>query len=142
MNSSRQYLSDFSRQSLAVDFIETRLNMHHQAFATPPSQYDPNLHLFVISEPQASQYNLPVGSYAMHPVQATAVPALLPGGEDQRLAPRPLAKPSEVLKFWDSLFEPAMKKFKDLHPAEPPEIIQKQSSIRDKKDWTSVFNQL
>ena len=140
MASFRPYIPDLSRQSLAVDFIETRLD--HPAFLTPPSQYDPDLGLFVLSGPQASQPELSVGPYAMQPTQATAAPALLPAGNDQRLAPRPLAKPSEALNFWDSLFEPAIKKFKEEHPVEPPELTQKLLGIREKKDWTSVFDQL
>ena len=134
-------MPDLSRQSLAVDFIETHLDAHHPAFATPPSQYDPDLRLFVISEPQA-QPGFPLEPYTMHMSQAASAPALLTGVEDERLAPRPLAKPSEALKFWDSLFEPAMKQFKEAHPTAPPELDQRNIGIRDQTDWTGVFDQL
>ncbi|KUI60968.1 hypothetical protein VP1G_08146 [Cytospora mali] len=58
------------------------------------------------------------------------------------MPPRPLAEPVAALRCWDSLFTRAMESFKVKHADEPESIVKLKYSIRDKKDWTGVFEQL
>lgn len=141
MDLSRRYIPDLHRQSPAIDFIENRLDAYHPAFGTPPSQYDPDLDLFIVNDPQPRRESPPVFG-TMRSIQTATPPPLLSAAEVERPVPRPLAEPSEVLKFWDSLFEPAMMKFTRRHTFEPLEITEKKRGIRDKRDWTGVFDQL
>jgi hypothetical protein len=74
-------------------------------------------------------------------MQSQQQPSTTSPGEDVRLPPRPLAEPAKALKFWNSIFDPAMDQF-NLGPKEPGGRVKAGFSIRDKKDWTAVFDQL
>ena len=138
----QSHIPDLYLQTPAVEFIENHSNAHHPAFGTPPSQYDPDRDLFVVCDPQPLRFGVPLESHMMHSLHATTAPPLPIVDHDERLPPRPLAKPSDALEFWDSVFEPAMAQFTKAHMIEPPEISQMKRGIRSKRDWTSVFDQL
>ena len=137
-NTSR--IPNLNRQPPSVDFIENRIYTYHPAFSMPPSQYDPDSDMFVVCYPPAtSQSRL----MATHGMQVASLPGhQMAAGADVTIQPRPLAKTSESLKFWDSLFDQAMSKFKETHAKEPAEVIEKKCGIRGKKDWASMFDQL
>lgn len=157
MEPLRPSIPDLRRQGLAVDFIENRLDGYHAAFATPPSRYDPDIGMFVIytQKPRPASplpacsinghSNLPAQTTpAASTTAVTMTPAVPTTSTTDRytLPKRPLAEPAEVLKFWDSLFDRAMDKFKATHPKEPEEISIKCHSIRNKSKWTDVYDQL
>lgn len=135
-------------QSPAVDFIENSLDKYHPAFATPPSRYDPHLRGFVIQEPSNSPQTGP----------ATAVAVAIHDGHDSlesclaavaqpnsasgtHLSPRPIPR-VDALEFWDTLFPQAMKYFVEAHPHEPEHLVKAELKIRDKTNWTEVFDQV
>lgn len=153
MASSHPSIPDLSLQLPAVDFIDNRLDKYHQGFVTPPAKYDPKTGDFFICEPQFSNPVLPgwssaAGATLTAPPTLSLAPAISgaepePVAEDDFLIPpRPLAEPAAALKFWDSLFLRAMERFKQEHPIEPKALLDLGRGIRDKEDWTSVFDQL
>src|SRR5690606_24909529 len=80
----------------------------------------------------------PLGPFAEDAVNGRPV-------ENGGIRPRPLAEPAAALKFWDHLFDRAMDQFTFQRPAEPEPLLKLQVGcfrIRDKKDWTSVFDNL
>ena len=129
MEPSKSNIPDLDRQSLAVDFIDNRLDKYHPGFATPPARYDPALDSFIVSTPR------PVD--AMQSQQ----PSTTPQQGDVKLSPRQPAEPAAALRFWDHLFVRAMDQFKSASK-EPKGRVEVGFSIRDKKDWTAVFDQL
>lgn len=135
MEPSKSYIPDLQLQSLAVDFIDNRLDKYHPAFSTPPARYDPASGSFIaVPTPQPDT--------TMQSQQQQ--PSTTPQVDDVQLSPRPLAEPAKALKFWDSLFVRAMNKFTTGPKAagEPDDRVKKGFSIRDKKNWTSVFDTL
>ena len=71
-------------------------------------------------------------------------PSTTPRADDVQLSPRPLAEAANALKFWDSLFVRAMNKF-TAGPKAAKELdgrVEAGFSIRDKKNWTAVFDTL
>ncbi|KAF8853903.1 hypothetical protein BDZ45DRAFT_62075 [Acephala macrosclerotiorum] len=130
MEPSKSYIPDLQLQSLAIDFIDKRLDKYHPAFATPPARYDPALGSFIaVSTPHLDNTTM----------ESQQQPSTTPQTEDVQLPPRPLAEPAKALKFWDSIFVRAMDQFK-LGPKEPKGRVEAGFSIRDKKDWTAVFD--
>ncbi|CAJ0551547.1 Ff.00g114770.m01.CDS01 [Fusarium sp. VM40] len=131
MESSGSHIPKINLQPPAVDFIDNRLDCYHPAFATPPSQYDPNEQAYVICERRHSSgplINSVSGSRPSTPQNA-------------QIPPREFAaEPMDALKFWDTLFPLAMDQLKEEHPTEPD--VKQEFKIRDKKDCTSVFDQL
>ncbi|KAI3396809.1 hypothetical protein diail_11638 [Diaporthe ilicicola] len=140
-------------QSPAVDFVENSLDKYHLAFSTPPSQYDPYLGGFVIQNPSVM---IPVrpppsmavamydGDHSPAPDAALAV-ATEPSPTAENAAsiiPRPLPKPIKALEFWDSLFPKAIAHLTEVHPYEPEHLIKSGRRLRDKTNWTQVFDQV
>jgi hypothetical protein len=133
MEPSKSYIPDLQLQSLTVDFIDNRLDKYHPAFATPPAQYDAALGSFiVVSTPQPETT-----------MQSQQQPSVTPQAEEEDvlLPPRPLAEPARAMKFWDSIFVRAMDEFKS-GLDEPKGRVKAGFSIRDKEDWTTVFDTL
>lgn len=141
-------------QSAAVDFIENSLDKYHPAFSTPPSRYDPYVGGFVIQNQSSEmpQGPFPATAVAIHrdenspappdPALATfAEPDLTPES-GRRIAPRPIPRPVEALRFWDSLFPQARAHFVKEHPDEPEHLIKSELRVRDKTNWTEVFDQV
>lgn len=58
------------------------------------------------------------------------------------ISPRPSYQPLQALELWDSLFARAMTQLKQLHPQEPDHLFKSGQGIRDKTDWTQVFDQI
>lgn len=96
MEPSKSYIPDLQLQSLAVGFIDNRLDKYHPAFSTPPARYDPARGSF-----------MPV----LTPRPDTTMQSQQPRADDAQLIPQPRAGPAKALKFWDSLFVRAMNKF-------------------------------
>lgn len=141
MASTSKSIPDLSLQLPTVDFIDNRLDKYHQAFATPPARYDPRTGEFIICEPiQLIPLLSGSSSATFGRIPAGAEPVML--AEDDFIPPRPLAEPAGTLKFWDSLFFRAMEHFKEEHPIEPKALVDSRCRIRDKEDWTSLFDQL
>ncbi|KAH6874047.1 hypothetical protein B0T10DRAFT_588237 [Thelonectria olida] len=138
MEPSRPYIPNIHVQSPAVDFIDNRLDSYHPAFATPPSRYDPALGAYVVCYPPDS-LSTPAATQVTEASTASPLP---PGTEHGPVPPRPLAEPSTLLTFWDSLFAPAMHQLNKAHPTEPKKNVEGRFSIRDRKDCTGVFDQL
>jgi hypothetical protein len=135
MEPSKSYIPDLQLQSLAVDFIDNRLDKYHPAFSTPPARYDSAQGSFIaVPTPQPDT--------TMQSQQQQ--PSTTPRADDVQLSPRPLAEPANALKFWDSLFVRAMNKFTAGPKAakEPDGRVEAGFSIRDKKNWTAVFDTL
>ncbi|KFZ04780.1 hypothetical protein V501_08982 [Pseudogymnoascus sp. VKM F-4519 (FW-2642)] len=137
MEPSKSNIPDLQLQSLAVDFIDNRLDKYHPAFSTPPARYDPARGSFMpvlTSRPETT----------MQSQQQQQQPSTTPRADDVQLIPRPRAEPAKALKFWDSLFVRAMNKFTAGPDAakEPGGRAEAGYSIRDKKDWTAVFDTL
>lgn len=47
-----------------------------------------------------------------------------------------------ALEFWDALFPQAMAHFVKEHPHEPEHVVNSAWRIRDKTNWTEVFDQV
>ncbi|KAK0719490.1 hypothetical protein B0H67DRAFT_551839 [Lasiosphaeris hirsuta] len=137
MEPSSSYIPNLQLQSSAVDFIDTRAEQYHAAFAVPPSRYDPAVGGFVVYGPSPN-------SAMTYPTQAAASPSPSDTSvtANDPPPPRPLAEPASALRFWDSLFFQAMDQFASEHPIEPPALVKLNFRIRDQKDWSSVFDQL
>lgn len=136
MEPSKSDIPDLQLQSLAVDFIDNRLDKYHPAFSTPPARYDPARGSFMpvlTPRPDTTMQS------QQHQQLSTT-----PRPDDVQLIPRPPAEPAKALKFWDSLFVRAMNKFTAGPNAvkEPGGRAEAGYSIRDKKDWTAVFDTL
>lgn len=58
------------------------------------------------------------------------------------ISPRPSYQPLKTLELWDSLFFGAMTELKRMHPQEPDHLLKSGQRIRDKSDWTQVFDQI
>ncbi|OBT85447.1 hypothetical protein VE02_06171 [Pseudogymnoascus sp. 03VT05] len=134
MEPSKSYIPDLQLQSLAVDFIDNHLDKYHPAFSTPPARYDPARGSFMpVLTPRPDTT-----------MQSQQQPSTTPRADDVQLIPRPRAEPFRALKFWDSIFIHAMNKFTAGPDAakEPGGRVEAGFSIRDKKDWTAVFDTL
>jgi hypothetical protein len=136
-------------QSPAVDFIENRLDKYHPAFSTPPSRFEPSMRTFIVDVASSATPEPPSLSGAMEPygqsgnhnmLVATTGPATT--AMHSNISPRPSPKPLEALDFWGLCFPEAMKRFTETHPVEPEQLVKLGCGIRDKSDWTQVFNRL
>ncbi|KAK3360349.1 hypothetical protein B0T25DRAFT_128413 [Lasiosphaeria hispida] len=138
MEPSSSYIPNLHLQSSAVDFIDTRAEQYHAAFAVPPSRYDPAIGGFVVCVPSPNlAMTQPTHAGASPSPADTSVTANDPP------PPRPLAEPAAALRFWDSLFFQAMDQFALVeHPVEPPALVKLNFRIRDQRDWSGVFDQL
>ena len=136
MEPSKSYIPDLQLQSLAVDFIDNRLDKYHAAFSTPPARYDPVRASFVAVPKSQPDSTMQSQQQQQHPTT--------PPADDTQLSPRPRAEPAHALKFWDSLFVRAMHKFTAGPKAakEPSGRVEAGYSIRDKTNWTAVFDTL
>ncbi|OBT53466.1 hypothetical protein VE04_05390 [Pseudogymnoascus sp. 24MN13] len=135
MEPSKSYIPDLQLQSLAVDFIDNRLDKYHPAFSTPPARYDPARGSFIaVVTPR------PDTTMQSQQQQLSTTPR----ADHVQLIPRPRAEPAKALKFWDSIFVRAMNKFTAGSDAakEPGGRVEAGFSIRDKKDWIAVFDTL
>ncbi|KAL1857622.1 hypothetical protein Daus18300_010262 [Diaporthe australafricana] len=151
MESPQGQIPKLQLQSPAVDFIENSLDKYHPAFSTPPSRYDHYIGGFVIQNPpdMMSARPAPAMIVAMHddspaPVTALAVPAEpSPTPESAAANPsHPLPQPVQSLEFWDSLFPRAMALLIEAHPDEPEYLMKSSQRLRDKTNWTQVFDQI
>lgn len=137
MEPSKPRIPDLQVQSLAVDFIDNHLDKYHPAFSTPHARYDPA---------QGSFVAVPTPRLGSPPMQSPdkQQPSAMRQRDDMTLSPRSLADPANALKFWDSLFVRAMKKFAVGPKAtkEPAGRAQAGFSIRDKTSWTAIFKTL
>ncbi|KAK0752938.1 hypothetical protein B0T18DRAFT_395663 [Schizothecium vesticola] len=141
MNPPESSIPNLQLQSLAVDFIDTRLHKYHPAFATPPARYDPALGGFVVV-PSPPLGGAAAGSaMTQDKVQEAELASPEISSENAGLTPRPLAEPAEALRFWDSIFFSAMHQFQ-LSTEEPKGRFEAGFSIRDAQDWTTVFDRL
>lgn len=128
------------QQSPAVDFIENCLNNYHPAFSTPPSRYDPSSGGFVIVPAPASD---DPAAYSMLTASATASEVCDHSQiVKSTISARPSYQPLQALELWDSLFSGAMTQLNQLHPQEPDHLLKSGQGIRDKTDWTQVFDQI
>lgn len=133
-------LPDMEQQSPAVDFIENSMNIYHPAFSKPPSRYDPSSGGFVVLSPPAGNA---VSAYSIQPASATASEICNPSQVvTSTISPRPSYQPLQALELWDSLFSRAMTQLNQLHPQEPNHLLKSGQRIRDKTDWTQVFDQI
>lgn len=134
MESSGSHVPSINLQPPAVDFIDNRLDCYHPAFATPPSRYDPNQGAYIVCEQRLSSGPL-INSAEFISGSRPSTP------QNAQIQPREFAaEPMDALKFWDTLFPLAMDQLKEEHPTEPN--VKQEFKIRDKKDCTSVFDQL
>lgn len=137
-------------QSPTVDFIENRLDKHHPAFSTPPSHFDPALGSFIVDDVEAETSGPATSRVGLalpeQPPDTLNTPVPIERGDlvvrHASISPRPSPKPLEALDFWASYFPQAMKQFIEAHPFEPEQLVKSGQSIRDKNDWTQVFDQL
>ncbi|KAK4454248.1 hypothetical protein QBC34DRAFT_155738 [Podospora aff. communis PSN243] len=129
MDASRATLYAFSEQTIVAPFIDNQLVEAHPALAANNnSSYDSSLGCYAQREDVVVQAAQPP------PVDASSEPT------DDVLPARPLPDPVSAMKFWDDIFDDAMKEFIDNAEAEPDK--SSACAIRDKKDWDSVFGQL
>lgn len=150
MEQSNGQIPDLNLQSPTIDFIDNRLDKYHPAFSTPPSHFDPALGSFVVDDVEAEATEATTSHVALvSQEQATETEDTLMSREGSaliakhaRVSPRPKPKPLEALEFWASYFPQAMKQFIDTHPVEPEPLAKSGQRIRDKDDWTKVFDQL
>lgn len=133
-------IPEMDQQSPAVDFIENSLDNYHPAFSTPPSRYDPSSGGFVIVPPPAGDG---AAAYTIQTASATASEVCNASQVvNTTISPRPIYQPLQALELWDSLFSRAMTQLNQLHPKEPDHLLKYGQRIRDKTDWTQVFDQI
>lgn len=153
MTTSQGRIPDLQLQSPAVDFIENSLDKYHPAFSTPPSRYDSHLGGFVIQHPLNVSPMEPAAAMAVASQHGDYPPvsesALAAATEPNRTpdaclgtAPRPIPQGVDALEFWDCLFPKAMVNFVKTCPREPEPLIKSGWGIRDKTNWTEVFDQV
>lgn len=139
MERPQALIPDMESQSPAVDFIENSLNNYHPAFSTPPSRYDPSSGAFVALSPPAGNT---ASAYSTPPASATTSDVCNPSQIlISTISPRPSYQPLQALELWDMLFSRAMTQLNQLHPQEPDHLLESGQRIRDKTDWTQVFDQ-
>ncbi|KAI0847284.1 hypothetical protein F5Y00DRAFT_263647 [Daldinia vernicosa] len=126
-------------QSPAVDFIENHSAEFHSGFMVPASRYDFHLGAFIVTTTQPERYSPP----NLEALPGSNTPELEePADAAEEIPSRPLAKPAEAMKFWDAIFPLAMAKFGNESPEEPKNRIKTGYSIRNKKGWKDVYDQL
>lgn len=150
MERSNAQIPDMNTQSPTIDFIDNRLDKYHPAFATPPSHFDAASGGYIVDDVEAEVTEPTTSNFALisqeqpTDTEDTLVPwtgaALV--AQHARISPRPKPEPLEALEFWGSYFPQAMKQFIDAHPVEPEPIVKSGQRIRDKDNWTKVFDQL
>lgn len=150
MASYSTFIPDLTSQSPSVDFIP-RSTTTWTNITTPPARYDSNTGGFFIYRPEPSSL-LPQGPSFVASIASTSRFTIPPYAawdsiededrEDESLVSRPLAQPTEALKFWDSLFSRSMDQLKEDHPSEPDILVKSGCRVRNKEDWTGVFEQL
>ena len=129
MERSKSNIPQLDLQSLAVDFIDNHLDKYHLGFASPPARYDPALDSFIVLTPEGV------------PEMQSSQPSTTLQQGNMLLPPRPAAQPVAALQFWDQLFTRAMDEFK-LVCLEPKGRVEAGFSIRNKRNWTAVYDQL
>lgn len=72
---------------------------------------------------------------------ATTQPNSTPGAH-LGIAPRPISQRPDALELWDTLFPQAREHFIKAHPHEPERVAKSGMGIRDKRNWTEVFDQV
>jgi hypothetical protein len=132
MDTSRATLYAFSEQTIVAPFIDNQLVEAHPALAANNnSNYDSSLGCYVQRED------------GHHAAVEALQPALMNDSNsestDDILPARPLPDPVSAMKFWDDIFDDAMEEFIDGAEADPNKSAY---TIRDKKDWDSLFGQL
>lgn len=153
MDPAADRLPNLQLQSPAVDFIENCLDKYHPAFSTPPSRYNSRLGYFAIDESSNVSGMEPASAMvvAIHdgddspaPDAASAVAAQLMPTTEPCLhnAPRPIPQRVDALEFWDILFPRAKAQLIKAHPHEPERLVKSGWTIRDKTNWTDVFDQV
>lgn len=153
MESSQHPIPKLQLQSPAVDFIENSLDKYHPAFSTPPSRYDPRRGKFFVQTSPNMDLTRPalameVGfhdddhSSATGSTSAVAVQPSPSPETDSRMVPRPIPQGIDALEFWDTLFPQAMAHLIEAHPLEPERLVKSGRRIRDKTNWTEVFDQV
>lgn len=150
MEGSNAQIPDLNSQSPTVDFIDNRLDKYHPAFATPPSHFDAASGGFIVDDVEAEVTEPTTSNVALVSQRLTTdtEDTLVPTAgstliaKHARISPRPKPKTLEALEFWASYFPQAMKQFIDTHPVEPEPLVKSGQRIRDKDDWTKVFDQL
>lgn len=82
-------------------------------------------------------------AYSIQPAFATTLDLCNPSqAVNLTLSPRPIYQPLQALELWDSFFSRAMTQLNQLHPLEPDHLLKSGQRIRDKTDWTQVFDQI
>lgn len=150
MQRPKTQVPNLQLQSPTVDFIENRLDKHHPAFSTPPSHFDPALGSFIIDNVEAENRGPATSRVGLalpeQSPETLSTPVPMEGGalviRHASISPRPSPKPLEALEFWASYFPQAMKQFIETHPVEPEQLVKSGQRIRDKDDWTQVFDHL
>lgn len=153
MKSNTGRMPNLHLQSPAVDFIENSLDKYHPAFSTPPSRYDPYLGGFVIQNPpnvspaessSAMAVAIHDGNHSPVPDSALATTtAPNPTPETHlKLSPRRIPQQVDALEFWDTLFPQAIAHLVTVHPQEPEHLVKSGWRVRDKTNWTEVFDQI
>ncbi|POS80956.1 hypothetical protein DHEL01_v200629 [Diaporthe helianthi] len=151
MERSNTPIPDLLVQSPTVDFIDNRLDKYHPAFSTPPSHYDQALGSFIVDDDVEGEATKATASTVADPPKerdpsteslAVSTPGAALTPKPTSLSPRPAPKPLEAMEFWGSYFPQAMKQFISEHPNEPIHLLRAGRGIRNKDDWTQVFDQL
>lgn len=59
-----------------------------------------------------------------------------------KILPRRIPQRVDALEFWDTLFPQAMAHLVTAHPQEPEYLVKSGWRVRDKTNWTEVFDQI
>ncbi|KAH7310891.1 hypothetical protein B0I35DRAFT_439852 [Stachybotrys elegans] len=124
-------IPDFSRQPLAVDYIDNYAPQLHPAFAEHESKYDPAVGRYVLSPPSTA-----TGGVAM---QKPATQGILPTPAGEAEATN--GDEAESMLFWNDVFPEAMKRLQD-SGVEPEGRKAVGCSIRELADWDQVYKVL
>ncbi|KAJ8130154.1 hypothetical protein O1611_g3477 [Lasiodiplodia mahajangana] len=116
-------------QSLAVDFIDTRLSRYHPGFTHPRVQYDPLLGKYV-STPKSELMDLEESSTQGDPEIGYGLPR--PSGSDVL-----------AMRFWHSIFREAMKRFQKTRELIGSDYLPtSEYSIQHALGWGDVYDRL
>lgn len=114
--------------SLAVDYIDNRLQVHHPAFIGAPTHYDPNKERYVASSGSESMS-------VQHKWHLTAEPENVLNPTSSHYAKYPTSPPP-------CTFPDIMQNFIADYPDEPKGRFEKDCSIRSTSSWEEVLDVL
>lgn len=59
-----------------------------------------------------------------------------------KISPPRIPQPLDAFEFWDALFPQALAYLIAAHPQEPERLVKLGWRVRDKRNWTEVFDQI